>query len=172
MEKFELIEIGKGDVIKEWSLINTIETENGFENPRFGCSLEEYKNEVMPKWQKDSQGIDLPKGYVPQTSFILYVDGTPVGLYKVRHFCNEVTRVNGAGHIGYGIKKEYRGHGYATEGLKLAIKELINMPDYDHDGVIMGYHKDNPASGKVQAKCGAVVVGETEQDYITKIEIK
>lgn len=169
----KLIEAGKGDTKLEWKFYSELESENGFENLCFGCSYEEYVKTKLVGFQNSALGIGLPNGHVPQTTFFLYDDSIIVGVYKVRHYVNDVIRVNGVGHIGYAIAKEHRGKGYATEGLKLAIQELIKMPDYDKkDNIIMGAHKNNPASIRVQQKCGAKIVGETEEDYISVIEVQ
>ena len=170
--KLELIEVGQGDINKEWAFTTTIESENGFENSFKGCSFEEYRDVIRPRRIKDSKGIDLPQGFVPQTVYLLYVDGNPAGQFNVRHYCNDFTRKNGVGHIGYAIAKEYRGQGLATLGLKMAIEKLLAMPDYDKsEGIIMGFHKNNIASRKVQEKAGAVIIDETDENYITQIKI-
>ena len=169
----KLIEAGKNDPKKEWEFVSTFKSENGFENNYYGCSLEEYIDNVLPCFKQNAVGENLSPGHVPQTTFFLMDDDVLVGFFKVRHFCNDVTRANGTGHIGYAIKEEYRGKGYAKRGLALAIDELLKMPDYDpKDDIIMGFRKNNIASRKVQEGNGAKIIGETEEDYITKIEIK
>ena len=169
----KLIEAGSSNTKKEWEFVSSFKSENGFENNYYGCSYEEYVNNILPRYKDYALGINLSPGHVPQTTFFLLDDDTLVGFFKVRHFCNDVTRHNGAGHIGYAIKEEHRGKGYATKGLALAIKELIKMPDYDpKDDIIMGFHKDNIASRKVQEANGAIIIEETDVDYITKIIVK
>jgi len=170
MDRVYLLQAGKGDSRKEWKFFTSIESENGFENSAFGCSYDKYIDEILPSLNKSSLGIDLPEGYVPQTTFLLYRNDDVVGIFKVRHYVNENTRHNGAGHIGYGLLKEYRGLGLAKIGLNLAIKELIKMPDYDYrDNIILGCHKTNIASLKVQEANGAKIIEETDIDYITSI---
>ncbi|MCR5115479.1 MAG: GNAT family N-acetyltransferase, partial [Bacteroidales bacterium] len=44
-----------------------------------------------------------------------------VGQFRIRHYLNEALRT-GAGHIGYFIAKEFRGKGYATEGLRQTLE--------------------------------------------------
>jgi predicted acetyltransferase len=53
---------------------------------------------------------------------------------------------NGAGRIGFGIRKEYRGNGYAAAGLKLAI-EKARIPIKENE-IYMSVHKDNITSLK------------------------
>ncbi|HCO28059.1 MAG TPA: hypothetical protein DIT54_01135 [Lachnospiraceae bacterium] len=60
---------------------------------------------------------------VPCTYYFLWDEEEIVGLFKVRHWLNEALK-KGAGHIGYGILKQYRGKGYGTKGLALSIEKL------------------------------------------------
>ena len=68
------------------------------------------------------------------------------------------------------IENKYRGKGYAKKGLVLAIekcKEIIKENE-----IYLSVHKDNPASLRVQLECGAFIVGETEEEYLTRIKLK
>ena len=142
--------------------------ENGFTNPNAGVSREEFEGIVLPRMMNHSKGIDLPQGYVPCTEFFLWEDDKIVGLFRIRHELNDFL-ANGPGHIGYGIKKEYRGRGYATKGLALTIekaKEIIK-----EDEIYMSVHKDNPASLQVQLKNGAYIHHEDDKEYYTRIKL-
>ncbi len=59
-------------------------------------------------------------------------------------------------HIAYEIKPEFRGHGYATEALKLATKEIAE----EYGKSILEIHKNNIASTKVALKSGYVLIGK------------
>ncbi|MBE5980706.1 MAG: GNAT family N-acetyltransferase [Paenibacillaceae bacterium] len=64
---------------------------------------------------------------VPQTLFFLKnSNGTILGAVSIRHFLNHTNIVDG-GHIGYGICPEYRGNGYGSLILSLALKKLKEM---------------------------------------------
>lgn len=142
--------------------------ENGFTNKYEGVSREEFEKVVLPRLINNSKGIDLPEGHVPGTEFFLWEDDKIVGLFRIRHELNDFLR-EGAGHIGYGIKKEYRGKGYATKGLALTIekaKEIIK-----EDEIYMSVHKDNPASLQVQLKNGAYIHHEDDKEYYTRIKL-
>lgn len=158
------------DIEEEYKAIKSMPTqENGFENKYHSATKEEFLNEVIPKLLKNSEGTGLPDGYVPDTYFFLWDDDKIVGLFKIRHYLNDFLR-KGAGHMGYGILPEYRGRGYAKKGLVLAIekcKEIIK-----EDEVYLSVHKDNPASLRVQLSCGAFIVGETDEEYLTRIKLK
>ncbi len=142
--------------------------ENGFTNKYEGVSREEFEKVVLPRLINNSKGIDLPEGHVPGTEFFLWEDDEIVGLFRIRHELNDFL-ANGPGHIGYGIKKEYRGRGYATKGLALTIekaKEIIK-----EDEIYMSVHKDNPASLQVQLKNGAYIHHEDDKEYYTRIKL-
>lgn len=159
------------DVEEEYKAIKSMPAqENGFENKYHDVTKEEFINEVIPKLLKNSEGLDLPDGYVPDTYFFLWDDDKIVGLFKIRHYLNDFLR-NGPGHIGYCVLKEYRGQGYATKGLRLAIEEAKKI--IPEDEIYMSINKDNLASLKVQEKCGAVVVSETADGsgYLTRIKL-
>lgn len=155
---------------KEYEAIKQMpKNENGFENEYYDKTEEEFKDQVIPELINHSKGIGLPDGYVPDTYYFLWDNDKIVGLFKIRHYLNEAL-AKGPGHIGYGILPEFRGKGYATKGLKLAIdkcKEII-----PEDEIYFSVHKDNPVSLKVQQNNGAYIVGETEEKYLTRIKIR
>ena len=90
-----------------------------------------------------------------------------VGWFRIRHWLTEEL-AKGAGHIGYGIRKDFRGKGYASLGLKLTIEKAWQM--IREDEIYMSIHKDNPASLKVQMKNGAYIHHEDEQEIYTRIK--
>ena len=156
------------DIEEEYKAIKNIPEENGYKNKYYNIEKEKFLNIEIPKLLKYSQGIDLPKGNVPQTYFFLWDNSKIVGMFKIRHYLNDILR-KGSGHIGYAILPEYRGNGYAKKGLNLAIekcKELIKEEE-----IYLCVNKDNPASLRVQLKCGAFIVEETEKEYFTRIKL-
>ena len=165
-----LKKINYEDIDKEYEAIIKIpHNENGFENKYYNVSKEEFKDEIIPKLLKNSEGIDLPEGYVPNTYFFLWNNQEIVGLFKIRHYLNDFLK-KGPGHIGYTILENYRGNGYATEGLKLAIEECKKI--IKEDEIYLSSHKNNPLSLKVQIKCGAYLYGENENEYLTRIKLR
>lgn len=69
----------------------------------------------------------LQSGLVPQTVFwALDADGVAVGMVRLRHCLNDKLRFHG-GHIGYFIRRDQRGKGYAKEALRLALIELRRL---------------------------------------------
>ena len=165
-----LKEVNLEDWRKEYEAIKQIpRNENGFENKYYDTPEEEFKEQIIPELINHSKGIGLQDGRVPDTYYFLWDGDKIVGLFKIRHYLNEFL-AKGPGHIGYGILSDFRGKGYATIGLKLAIekcKEIIS-----EDEIYLSVHKNNPASLKVQQNNGAYIVGETDQEYLTRIKIR
>lgn len=124
---------------------------------------------MLPEMMKFSNGIDLPNGYVPETYYFLWDDSNIVGLFKIRHYLTDNLR-NGAGHIGYGIHKNYRGKGYATKGLRLAIEKAKDI--VKENEIYLSVHIDNPASLKVQLNNGAYIHHSDEKEHYTRIKIR
>ena len=56
------------------------------------------------------------------------------------------------------------------QGLLLAIEKCNEI--IKEDEIYLSVHKDNPASLRVQLGCGAFIVGETEEEYLTRIKLK
>ena len=156
------------DVEKEYAFIkNTPKDENGFTNPYCDCTKDEFENDILPRIINYSNGVGLPDGFVPETSYFLWDDETIVGWFRLRHYLNDFLR-NGAGHIGYGIGKAYRGKGYATEGLRLTIEKAWDI--IEEEEIYISVHKDNPASLKVQQKNGAFIHHEDDKEFYTRIK--
>ena len=166
-----LKKINLEDADKEYEAIKQfLPNENGFENKYHDVSRSDFEEKVIPELINHSRGLDLAPGYVPETYFFLWDDDTIVGLFKLRHHLNDFLK-KGAGHIGCGILPEYRGRGFATEGLKLTIEEARKIiPEKE---IYMSVKKDNIASLRTQQNCGAYIAGETEDgtEYLTRIKL-
>ena len=64
------------------------------------------------------------------------------------------------------IAREYRGHGYATAGLKLT---LAKARELGIEEAYLSVHKTNPASLAVQQHCGARIDHEDKTECYTRI---
>lgn len=164
----QLIKLWEADLKKAYELYQTLpEEENGFMNEAYGLTFEEFPTFVQKR--KDySMGLNMRPGRVKSSDYILEDEGNYVGLFKLRHQLNE-TLIDGAGHIGFGISKDYRGKGYASKGLALLIgiaKEIV-----PEDELYMAVYKDNQASLKTQLKNGAYIHHEDDLEYFTRIKI-
>ena len=92
-------------------------------------------------------------GRVPSTFLVAVVDGRIVGRASIRHALNDFLAREG-GHIGFGVLKEYRRRGYATEMLR---QSLIIAAAEGLDRVLVTCDDENAASAAVIERCGGVV---------------
>lgn len=164
-----LIPLWEADEERAYDLQKSFDpNENGFVNGAYGLSRQAFSKFVQ-LGKRNSQGLDLPEGHVPDTVYVLEDDSEGyVGIVKLRHRLNDALR-QGAGHIGYGIRKEYRGRGYATAALSLALDEARKI--VPEDEIYLSVRKDNPASLKVQLGNGARVDHESGEEYFTRIPL-
>ena len=128
---------------------------------------EEFEEKAIGEMIAFAKGENLPDGYVPETFLFLWNDHEIVGQFRIRHYLCESLRI-GAGHIGYFIKKEFRGKGYGTEGLKQALQ--IAKTIIPEDEVYLRVNKDNPASLKVMIHNGGYIDHEDELKYYVRIK--
>lgn len=124
-------------------------SENGKNNYAYGLSRPEFAKWVEQEVDA-SQGKNLKPGYVPATTFVLYIDGTPVGVSNIRHYLNENLKTNG-GHIGTHILPEYRGHGYGNIIKYAALKKAKEM---QINPVLVFNHDDNIPAWRTSEKFG------------------
>lgn len=138
-----------------------IDLENGFSNPAYNISYKEYK-----KWlQKEddvSKGINMPEGWIPATTYFLYINEIPVGYGRVRHSSSEyLENVVGAGNLGYGISKIYRGKGYGN----ILFKELLKKcKELGYKEIKLFPLKSNEATVKIMLKNGGRIIGEFKNE--------
>lgn len=163
-----LIEVWSGEPERTYALFDKFPAdENGFENPASGMDKAAF-GEYVHDLENEAAGIGLKPGWVPATKYILVnAQGEYVGIFNLRHELNDALK-EGAGHIGYGIAPEWRGRGYATEGLRLLL-----IKARDEFGITEAYlsvHKNNPASLAVQRHLGARIDHESDTKYFTRID--
>ena len=155
---------------KEWVYIRDLpKDENGFTNDYCGISWEYFCSVYVPHRRNFAEGRDLPKGFVRQIDFILWDEDTIAGMFRVRPQLNDFLRNVTGGHIGYGILPKFRGKGYATEGLSLALRELQRMTD-DSESYLF-CNKDNVVSLRVMLKNGGYIHHETEEYLAVRIPL-
>ena len=163
----ELRKINWEDAADQWEYTTALpEDENGLTNPYHGVSFEEYTENVLPTLISYEHPVNMPDWFVPESYYYLWDGDRLVGEFRIRHHLTEALR-SGAGHIGYSIRKDARGKGYGTEGLKLTaeIAEKI-VPEEE---IYLRVNKDNIASRKVMLKNGAYQVGEDETHFFMRI---
>lgn len=106
-------------------LLHDIEPNNGFLNNEYNITPSELKD-YLTSLIDYANGENLPDGWVPYTTYWLFVNNKPVGISRLRHFLNEQLREIG-GHIGYAIAKSERKKGYGSEILRLTIEKAYEM---------------------------------------------
>ena len=163
----ELRKMNLQDIKKQWEYVTALpKDENGLTNPYEGVSFEEYKIKVLPELMMHEKPINMPEWFVPETYYYLWDDGKIVGEFRIRHHLTDALKI-GAGHIGYSIKKEFRGKGYGTKGLAMTIdlaKEIV-----PEDEIYLRVLKDNIPSFKAISNNGAYIVEEDETHYFMRV---
>lgn len=155
------------DIEKEWLFQRAIPAEeNSFINEYHNFSREAFDN-ALDTIISHSKGLNLPEGYVPQTIYYLWDDDKIAGTFHFRHYLCE-SLVEGSGHIGYYIAPEFRGKGYASQGLKMLIDEIRNT--VHEDEIYLRVDKNNTASLRVMLKNGGYIHHEDEQKYYVRIK--
>ena len=135
--------------------------ENGFSNPAYGLSLDGFK-EWLIETCAHSKGECLPEGWIPYTTYILYINGVPVGYGRVRHSSSEyLENVVGAGNLGYGISASYRGRGYGD----ILFKELLKKcKELGYKQIKLFPLKSNFATVKIMMNNGGKIIGEFKEE--------
>ena len=130
--------------------------ENGFSNP--ACGLDWAAFQAWLRQEADyAQGRGLPEGWIPVSTYFLFVDGVPVGYGRVRHasspYLEDVLRV---GNLGYGVAASQRGKGYC----KLLFAGLLEKcRDLGYQRIKLFPLKSNEATLRVMLGCGGVIAG-------------
>lgn len=101
------------------------------------------------------EGRDLPGGFVANADLVADVDGVVVGRSSLRFELNDFLRTLG-GHIGYAVRPQFRGRGYAKEILRQSV-ELLR--DRGISPALVTCDDDNLASARVIEANGGVLEG-------------
>jgi len=141
--------------------------ENGFTNPWYGLPYGEIKKYAVAEMIAYSQGKNLPVGYVPETFYFLWFKDEIVGQFRIRHFLCDSLR-EGAGHVGYFIEREFRGRGYAKQGLGLCLDFARDI--IPEEEIHLRVNKDNIASLRVMLYHGGYIHHEDEGKYYVRIK--
>ena len=129
--------------------------------------IEDYIEKTLPALISYEHPVDMPDWFVPETYYYLWDEDCLVGEFRIRHHLTEALK-NGAGHIGYSIRKEKRGKGYGTAGLKLTIQ--IAKDIVLEEEIYLRVNKDNIPSQKVMLNNGAYIAGEDEEHYFLRVK--
>ncbi|MBO5396006.1 MAG: GNAT family N-acetyltransferase [Clostridia bacterium] len=163
----ELRKMNYEDVLEQWEYVTTLPAnENGLTNNYEGVSFDEYKERVLPELMMHENPVNMPDWFVPETFYYLWDDGILIGEFRIRHRLTEALKT-GAGHIGYSIKKEYRGNGYGTKGLAMTLE--LAKAIVPEEEIYLRVQKDNIPSFRAIIANGAYIAGEDEAHYLMRI---
>jgi predicted acetyltransferase len=105
-------------------------------------------------------GSRVPEGLVRSAFLLADADGEVVGRVSVRFELNEYLAARG-GHVGYGVRPEFRRRGHATEILRQAVS-LAH--DEGVDRILVVCDDDNRASAAIIERCGGVLESVVSPD--------
>jgi predicted acetyltransferase len=105
-------------------------------------------------------GTNLPEGKVQATFLIAENDGELVGRSSIRHELNDFLFSVG-GHIGYGVRPNYRRQGFATEILKQSLTYINQLGITE---VLVTCLEDNVGSKQVIQSQGGVLENKVEYE--------
>ena len=163
----ELRKMNIEDAKQQWEYVTALPAdENGLTNPYEGVSFEEYMDRVLPELIMHENPVNMPDWFVPETYYYLWDGEVLVGEFRIRHYLTEVLKT-GAGHIGYSIKKEYRGKGYGTKGMGMVLDLARGI--VPEEEIYLRVLKSNIPSFKAITKNGAYVAGEDETHYLLRV---
>lgn len=164
----ELRKMNLQDIKEQWEYVTALpKDENGLTNPYEGITFEEYETTVLPELMMHENPVGMPEWFVAETYYYLWDEQVLVGEYRIRHYLTEALKV-GAGHIGYSIKKEYRGKGYGTKGLAMVLdiaREIV-----PEDEIYLSVLKSNIPSFKAINSNGAYIADEDETHYFMRVK--
>lgn len=164
----ELRKMNLQDIKEQWGYVTALpKDENGLTNPYEGITFEEYETTVLPELMMHENPVGMPEWFVPETYYYLWDKQVLVGEYRIRHYLTEALKV-GAGHIGYSIKKEYRGKGYGTKGLAMVLD--IARKIVPEDEIYLRVLKSNIPSFKAINSNGAYIADEDETHYLMRVK--
>jgi len=109
----------------ERMLLELGEGETGFSGTSFGEGKRTL-NQFLVQTMDQHEGIGIPEGWVPQTTFWILYDNNAAGLLRLRHDLTASTRISG-GHIGYYVSPRFRKRGIATKALSLSLPHAISL---------------------------------------------
>ena len=130
------------------------QSENGKNNTAYGLSCEAF-SEWVQKQIDFSVGKNLPAGFVPSTTYVLYIDDVPVGVSNLRHYLCPSLEKDG-GHIGTHILPKYRGLGYGYILTKETLKKakemgIVSVLIFNHDDNVPAYRISEKIGGKLDS---------------------
>ncbi len=109
-------------------------------------------SKFVKRFKEDAAGRDLPRGYVPMTTYWLVDGNAYIGSVRIRHYLNRNLRRLG-GHIGYEVRPSERRRGYGAKILRLALPKARKLGIAN---VLLTCDSNNIASRKIIEKAGGI----------------
>ena len=164
---FELVELNLDMGIDEYNMYQDIPRhESGSENDCFGIPYSDFKDYL--KKEIDRKNNEVTYDDTPTISYIMYVDGVPVGLICLRTKLDD-NWMKWSGNFYYRVRKSCRNKGYGTKMLSLALKEFKKLGF----SVVYGQSsKGNEYSRKVIENNGGIFLRENNGTRYYKIIIE
>jgi len=122
--------------------------------------LENRFEDYIEDFEKTRKGLGLPLGWVAATEY-WWVDGEEfIGRIDIRHRLTDALKKFG-GHIGYEIRKKYRGQGHGKQMLKavLPLAKKLNI-----EKALITCDSTNIGSQKVILSVGGVLQDEINNE--------
>jgi predicted acetyltransferase len=114
--------------------------------------------EFLTRLRDWARGINLPEGYVPESSYWLVSDeGEMLGQVNIRHRLTPALEDFG-GHVGYHVRPSQRGKGYGAKMLALALDQARRL---GLRRVLITCDPENMASVRVIEKNGGVLASQS-----------
>ena len=129
-----------------------------------GCSRLEYYEDIGEWLQHIYRQEEVAEpGKVPSHVYLAMrqSDGRLVGIIDLRHHIEQPILGLWGGHMGYSVRPDERGKGYAREMLRL---NLENCRQRGLEKVMVTCSRDNPASERTILGCGGVFEKEVLVD--------
>jgi predicted acetyltransferase len=112
---------------------------------------------LLATLRRNAEGIDLPGGFVPNSTFWLVREGREiVGVSNLRHRLTE-TLLREGGNIGYGIRPSARRNGFGREILR---QTLLRARNVGLSRVLVTCGKQNTGSVRIILGNGGVFESE------------
>ena len=108
--------------------------------------------ELVQKRADEAAGLNLPPDRVRAEFLVGIVDEEVVGRVSIRYELNEYLAEVG-GHVGYGVRPQFRRRGYAVQLLKIALERLAHAGVHD---VLVTCDESNLGSRHTIERCGGV----------------
>ena len=117
-------------------------------------------NALLSQINDFEQGINLPIGYVPSSTYWLMDGDEIIGVSNLRHHLNDLL-LEAGGHIGLSTRPSMRGQGLGIKLLQMTLEQASQMGIIE---VHIHCYADNPASAKMIEACGGVFDSEFKPD--------